>query len=61
LRKHGIRRPTYFNWKSKYGGESVTKLRRLKGARGGEREAQADVRRAGPRERGDQKHLGRKL
>ena len=22
LRKHGISRPTYFNWKSKYGGTS---------------------------------------
>jgi putative transposase len=30
LRKHGISRPTYFNWKSKYGGASVTELRRLK-------------------------------
>ena len=30
LRKHGISRPTYFNWKSKYGGASVTEPRRLK-------------------------------
>lgn len=30
LRKHGISRPTYFNWKSKYGGTSVPELRRLK-------------------------------
>lgn len=30
IRKHGISRPTYFNWKSKYGGASVTELRRLK-------------------------------
>ena len=30
LRKHGISRPTYFNWKSKYGGASVAELRRLK-------------------------------
>lgn len=30
LRKHGISRPTYFNWKSKYGGASVPELRRLK-------------------------------
>jgi len=28
LRKHRISRPTYFNWKSKYGGASVTELRR---------------------------------
>jgi putative transposase len=30
LRKYGISRPTYFNWKSKYGGASVAELRRLK-------------------------------
>jgi putative transposase len=30
IRKHGISRPTYFNWKSKYGGASVAELRRLK-------------------------------
>ena len=30
LRKHGISRPTYFAWKSKYGGASVPELRRLK-------------------------------
>jgi putative transposase len=30
LRKHGISRPTYFNWKSKYGGTSVPELRRLR-------------------------------
>ncbi len=30
LRKYGISRPTYFNWKSKYGGASVTELRRLR-------------------------------
>ena len=30
LRKHGISRPTYFNWKSKYGGTTVPELRRLK-------------------------------
>lgn len=30
LRKHGISRPTYFNWKAKYGGTSVPELRRLR-------------------------------
>jgi putative transposase len=30
LRKHGIRRQTYFTWQSKYGGESVKDLTRLK-------------------------------
>lgn len=30
LRKHGISRPTYYQWKAKYGGASVPELRRLK-------------------------------
>ncbi len=30
LRKHGISRPTYFNWKAKYAGASVKELARLK-------------------------------
>lgn len=30
LRKHGISRATYYGWKSKYGGASVTDLKRLK-------------------------------
>ena len=30
LRKHGISRPTYYQWKAKYGGTSVPELRRLK-------------------------------
>lgn len=30
LRKHGISRPTYFKWKTKYGGTSVPELRRLR-------------------------------
>lgn len=29
LRKHGVSRQTYFNWKSKYGGASVKELTRL--------------------------------
>lgn len=29
-RKHGISQPTYYNWKSKYGGLSVSDLRRTK-------------------------------
>ena len=31
IRKHGISRPTYFNWRSKYGGVSVSELKRMKG------------------------------
>ncbi len=29
-RKHGISRATYFNWRSKYAGVSVSELRRIK-------------------------------
>ena len=30
LRKHGISRATYFNWKTKYGGASVSDVKRLR-------------------------------
>jgi len=30
IRKHGISRPTYFNWRSKYGGVSASELKRVK-------------------------------
>lgn len=29
-RQHGISQPTYYNWKSKYGGLSVAELKRIK-------------------------------
>lgn len=29
-RKHGISRATYFNWRSKYSGVTVSELRRMK-------------------------------
>lgn len=29
-RSHGISQPTFYNWKSKYGGLEVSELRRLK-------------------------------
>ena len=29
-RKHGISQPTYYNWKSKYGGMSASELKRMK-------------------------------
>jgi putative transposase len=29
-RKHGISQPTFYNWKSKYGGLGVAELRRIK-------------------------------
>lgn len=30
LRKHGISQATYYNWKAKYGGMSVSDLKRVK-------------------------------
>jgi len=30
LRKHGVSRPTFFKWRSKYGGASVSDVRRLR-------------------------------
>ena len=27
---HGVRRPTYFNWRAKYGGISASELKRVK-------------------------------
>lgn len=30
IRKHGISRPTYFNWRSKYGGVNSFELKRVK-------------------------------
>jgi putative transposase len=30
LRKHGIHRNTYFNWKAKYSGAEMSELKRLK-------------------------------
>jgi putative transposase len=29
-RKHGISRATYYNWRSKYGGVTVSELKRMK-------------------------------
>ena len=29
-RAHGISQPTYYNWKSKYGGLGVSELKRIK-------------------------------
>ena len=29
-RKYGISQPTYYNWKSKYGGMSASELKRIK-------------------------------
>jgi putative transposase len=30
IRKHGISRPTYFNWRAKYGGVNSSELKRVK-------------------------------
>jgi transposase-like protein len=52
LRKHGISKATFFKWHSKYGGASLSDVRRL-GTRGREREAETHVRGPGAGERGD--------
>jgi hypothetical protein len=44
VRKHGISRATYFNWKSKYAGATVRRSQAHERAGGGERQAEADVR-----------------
>jgi putative transposase len=53
VRQHGISRGTYFKWKGKYARATVNELRRLRDWKR-ECQAQADVRRLGPRERGAQ-------
>ncbi len=41
-RKHGISRATYFNWQAKYGGVSVSELKRMKGLEA-EKNSGADI------------------
>src|SRR6266568_2892652 len=53
-RKIGISDQTFYNWKAKYGGLSVSELKRLRELGSGERAAKEDVRGSGARERGDQ-------
>jgi len=35
LRKHGMSRPTYFNWRAEYGDISASELKRMKDAPSG--------------------------
>jgi putative transposase len=49
-RKHGLSSPTFYKWKAKYGGLDVSETRRLKAARGRERQAQADAGRGDARQ-----------
>ena len=44
VRKHGISRATYFNWRSKYAGTSVAELKRLYAELALENAALKDVR-----------------
>ena len=39
-RKHGVSEATLYNWKARYGGIDVSEAKRLKGAGGGEPEAE---------------------
>ena len=50
LRKHGISRATYFQWKAKYSGATVADLKRLKELETENSRAQAPLQRAGPGE-----------
>ena len=54
IRKHGISRNTYFNWKARYSGADDLGAQAAEGARGREREAEEDVQRIGAGKRGDQ-------
>ena len=54
LRKHGVSKATFFKWRSKYGGASVSDVKRLRELESRERQAEAHVRGPGARERGDQ-------
>ena len=49
VRKHGISRGSYFNWRSKYAGTSVSETQAYEGTRIRESKAEADVRRTRPR------------
>ena len=51
LRKHGVSKATFFKWRSKYGGRLGVGREAAARARGGEREAETDVRGPGARER----------
>ena len=53
-RKHGISAATYYHWKSKYAGAGVSELKRLRELEAENAQAQADVRRPGAGEHGDQ-------
>jgi transposase-like protein len=48
-RKHGVSKATFFKWRSKYGGATVSDVKRLRELEVGECEAETDV--CGPRAR----------
>ena len=54
LRKHGVSKATFFKWRSKYGGATVTDVKRLRELEAENAKVKANVRRPGPRERGHQ-------
>lgn len=39
-RRHGISQPTFYSWKSKYGGLELSEAKRLKNLGGGEPQAE---------------------
>ena len=61
LRRHGISKTTFFKWRSKYAGASVADVKRLRELEGeNAKQAEADVRRPGARERRHQRCPGPK-
>jgi putative transposase len=55
-RKHGISEPTFYAWKAKFGGMSVSDAKRLKQLEGEERQAEETVGGGDPGQRGAEGH-----
>ena len=60
-RKHGISEPTFYNWKAKYAGMTVSEARRLKELEAENSEAQEAVGRSGARQSGAEGSSGPKM
>lgn len=60
-RKHGISAATFYQWRSKYGGMSVSDMQRLRELGAGERALEADVREPEPGARAGEGGAGKKV
>jgi hypothetical protein len=54
LRKHGVGKATFFKWRSNYGGAAVSDVQRVRELETEKRQAEANGRGSGARERGYQ-------